>query len=140
MIFFDKFEKRISYWKDFREELETTNDPLNDVIRFWNKAPISARTCDPYDKETWPEAWQLIEENKYCEFGKILGIYYTIYNTDRYQNAIYKIILGQDRKEQKLYYLLIVDDIVIGYYYDKTVHISDLPKSLEFQQVFDMDV
>jgi hypothetical protein len=133
MIFFERFEKRTNHWREFRQELETVDHPLDRAIRFWNQAPISARTCDPYDRDTWPEAWQLIEENKYCDFGKILAIYYTISLTDRYSESKFEIQIAQDRLKQKLYYLLIVDDMVIGYDYSHAVHISELPDTLEMQ-------
>jgi hypothetical protein len=138
MIFFERFDKRTSSWREFREELETVDQPIDRAIRFWNQAPISARTCDPYDRDTWPKAWQLLEENKYCEFGKILAIYYTISLTDRYADAKFEIRIAQDRSKQRLYYLLIVDDMVIGYEYDRAIHISQLPATLEMQGVFVM--
>ena len=139
MIFYEKFEKRTTHWRTFRNELESIENPLDHTIRFWNQAPISARTCDPYDRSTWPEAWQLLEENKYCDFGKILAIYYTISLTDRFSSSKFEIQVAVDRLAQKLYYLLFIDDQVIGYLYDRVVHISELPKTLEIQCTFKMD-
>ena len=71
MIFFESFENRVSAWLSFRKELEKHPHPLERVIEFWNKAPISTRSCDPFDQTSWPKPWDLIEENHYCEFSKI---------------------------------------------------------------------
>jgi hypothetical protein len=139
MIFFEKFEKRTSFWRNFRDELETIENPLDRTIRFWNQAPINARTCDPYDRTTWPEAWQLLDENKYCEFGKILAMYYTISLTDRFANSEFKICIAQDRVAQKIYYLLIIDENIIGFEYNNSIHVSQLPDTLEMQSVYLMD-
>jgi hypothetical protein len=128
MIFYEKFENRIDFWRQFRENLEVDSDPIQRTIDFWNTAPISAMSCDPFDRDTWLGAWQLIDENKYCDFGKILAIYYTLSLTDRFKNSFYEIQVAADKKEQKLYYILIMDDKVIGYNYNRATERSEVPK------------
>jgi hypothetical protein len=126
-MFFEKFESRINYWRDFRDSLEDNPSPIKHTIDFWNKAPISAKSCDPYDNSTWLKAWQLIDENRYCDFSKILAIYYTLSLTNRFKDCRYEIKIAADREKQKLYYLLFVDDIVIGYLYDTYITSTELP-------------
>lgn len=130
MMFYEKFEHRIAFWHAFRQDLETHPDPFDKVIQFWNRAPISARSCDPFDQKSWPGAWQLIEENEYCDFSKILAIYYTLSLTDRFHASRFEISVTQDKKNEKLYYLLYIDDVVIGYHYDRIVYKKDLPAGL----------
>jgi hypothetical protein len=133
MIFFESFETRLAGWVALRQEIEDHPDPFNHVIAFWNKAPISPRSCDPFDKESWPKAWDLIEENKFCDFSKILAMYYTFLLTDRYKDSYYEIRIVNDRKEHRMMYLLIIDGNVIGYDYKNVVNIVDLPKGLTTQ-------
>ena len=127
-MFFEKFESRITSWRELRASLEDNTSPITHTIDFWNKAPISAKSCDPYDCNTWLKAWQLIDENKYCDFSKILAIYYTLSLTDRFKNCRYEIKIAADKEKQKLYYLLFVDDLVIGYLYDNYVLTTELPE------------
>lgn len=138
MMFFDNFEKRLSCWHDFRDTIETADLPIQKTLDFWNKAPISNRTCDPFDKNTWLDPWQLIAANNYCEFSKILAIYYTLALTDRFKESFFEIQIAHDKQEQMLYYLLIVDDSVIGYDPFNVVLRSDLPKTLIIQNNFVM--
>lgn len=133
MIFFESFENRIIIWHSFREKLETDNDPISSVIQFWNKAPISPRTCDPFDPSTWLKAWDLIEENQYCEFSKILAIYYTLSLTKRFEESYFEIQVVNDPLEHELKYLLVVDHLVIGYKYDTAILTLDLPKNIRIQ-------
>ena len=113
-MFFEKFESRITSWRELRASLEDNTSPITHTIDFWNKAPISAKSCDPYDCNTWLKAWQLIDENKYCDFSKILAIYHTLSLTDRFKNCRYE--------------MLFVDDLVIGYLYDNYVLTTELPE------------
>lgn len=136
-MFFDRFEKRIASWHDFRDQLENIDDPIQAVIDLWNKAPISSMTCDPYDQSTWPDPWQLIESNKFCEFSKILAIYYTLSLTDRFSNHKFEIWVAHDIDNQVMFYLLIVNGIVIGYDRLKSINIDDLPY-LKIQQKYNL--
>ena len=107
---------RIKLWRDFRKQLETAENPLLDVIYFWNNVPISSIAADPYDTKTWPDPWELLKENTYCEFTKILAIYYTLQLTDRFSQSSFEIHIVLDKKESAMKYLLFVDNQAIGYY------------------------
>lgn len=137
-MFFENFETRLSHWVKFRQELEVASDPFQKTIDFWNKAPISSRTCDPFDKSTWLDPWNLIEENKYCEFSKILAIYYTLSLTDRFKDSYFEIQIVNDKEAHELRYLLFVDDVIIGYFYNRPILHDDLPLDLTTQAIYPM--
>jgi len=125
---FDKtYVDRLRLWKDLRSTLEQSKDPFGDTIEFWNNAPLSSIAADPYDKDTWTTPWEMIEENRYCDFTKILAIYYTLQLTDRFSNSRFEIHITLDEKESVLRYLLFVDNLTIGYYYNKSIDAEDLP-------------
>ena len=127
MIFFEKFENRIKFWQSFRQGLENDLDPIKRTIDFWNTAPISSMSCDPYDNKTWPRAWQLIDENNYCDFSKILAIYYTLSLTDRFKDSYFEIQVASDQNEHRVYFILIMDDLVVGYDYNRAILRAELP-------------
>lgn len=129
-MFFENYVTRLKTWHSFRQNLETTPTPLEDVIDFWNKAPLSAKTCDPFSEETWPDAWELIESNNYCEFSKILAIYYTLSFTNRFSESYFEIQVVNNIDEKVIHYFLIVDDIVFGYHFDKVLKRSEIPDNL----------
>lgn len=125
---FDKsYVERIKAWRSFRLTLEETISPFEDTIEFWNNAPLSSIAADPYDKTTWPTPWEMIEENRYCDFTKILAIYYTLQLTDRFSSSRFEIHITLDEKESVIRYLLFVDNLTIGYYYNKSIDATDLP-------------
>jgi hypothetical protein len=138
-MFFENFKKRLTVWKEFREKLETVDNPIHQLIGFWNKAPIKSLTCDPFDETTWLDPWQLIESNDYCEFSKLLAMYYTLALTERFKKSNFKLSIVQDKQQQQLYYVLLVDNIVIGYDYSNPVNFENLPKSLVWQSSYNLN-
>jgi hypothetical protein len=137
-MFEKRYEKRLQIWRNFRDSLENSKDPIQDTIDFYKKAPLCNLAADPYDPSVWPDPWELLEENNYCEFVKILAICYTLQLTDVLSQASYSIHTTHDRDKSATYYLLFVDDRVIGYDGDTHVHKDKLPKSLQSQFMYTM--
>lgn len=135
-MFDQSYVERLRVWKNFRETLETSKTPLDDVIDFWNKAPLYAIATDPYDADSWPDPWTMIANNEYCNFVKILAIFYTLQLTDRFSQSRFEIHIVLDKKESEIKYLLFVDNHAIGYYYDKSIDTKELP-TLECQMRYD---
>jgi hypothetical protein len=129
-MFDKKFEDRMSIWREFRNTLETSSDPIQQTIEFYNRAPHCLIATDPYNPSTWPNPWELLQENKYCSFVKILAICYTLQLTDVLSQASYEIHITRDNENSETYYLLYVDDIIIGFNGDTYVHKSELPNTL----------
>jgi len=134
-MFEKKYEERLVIWRDFRTTLETTKDPIQDTIDFYNQAPVCLIAADPYTPSTWPDPWELLEENNYCAFVKILAICYTLQLTNVLSQASYEIHITRDNENSETYYLLFVNDIVIGFNGDTHVHRSKLPTTLRSELV-----
>ena len=128
-MFDKKFEERLALWRDFRNSLEESDDPLQDTINLFSEAPLSNFAADPYTQSTWPDPWELIEENNYCPFVKILAICYTLQLTDRFKGSSFEIHITHDKERSSTDYLLFVEDQVIGFNGDSYVHRNDIPKS-----------
>lgn len=112
-MFDKKYEDRLRKWKLFRESLEFSNDPIQNVLDFYKDVAKVRINVDPYAEETWPNPWELLNENVYCEFSKLLGICYTLQLTDRFSQSHFEIHIRQDRENSQIKYLLIVDGLVI---------------------------
>lgn len=138
MIFFDTFENRVAAWVKLRQELETHSDPFNHAIAFWNKAPLGKMTCDPFDRSTWLGAWDMIEENRYCEFSKMLALSYTFLLTDRFGKTMHELNIAADRENHELLYLLHIHDHVLGYNNNSAMHKDEIPSHLIIQASYVM--
>ena len=126
-----------SQWYELRQQLEWDDTPLETVANFFEKLPKVKVYTDPYDPDTWPTPWELIDENEYCPFNLILGICYTIQLTERFKTCQPKINVAVDNINKTVYYLLIIEDKVYGYD-QKWIELKNLPKSLKMQKIYRM--
>ena len=128
---FDKtYEDRLTSWANFRSTLEDSKDPIQDTINFFNPAPLVNIQTDPYASSTWPDPWELIKENIYCPFVKILAICYTLQLTDVLSKVNYEIHITHDQDKSSTYYLLYVGDRVIGFKEGTHVQRNEIPNSI----------
>jgi len=137
-MFEKSYEQRLAVWHDFRESLELSNDPIQDVIDFYYHAPRVSIHTDPYDDNTWPTPWELIKENQYCRFCLLLGMCYTLQLTERLNGKTFEIHIVHDDNNSDTLFLLFVGDTCIGYDYDTPVPVSELPKDLHFETSYVM--
>ena len=136
---FDKtYEDRLVAWVAFRHSIEQSTDPIQDVINCYNTAPTVSIHIDPWDQKTWPDPWQLIQENQYCEFARVLGMCYSLQLTDRFNGSNFEIHITTDYDKSENYYILVVDKYAIGYYNNIYVFVDDLPSSLVSQKIYSM--
>ena len=132
------YEERLQLWSDFRESLESSDDPFRDVIEFYNNTPVVSIHTDPWTRDSWPDPWQLILENQYCQFCIVLGQCYSLQLTERFSGSDFEIHIAIDRKKSDTYYMLYVDDKVLGYVADDYVLQTELPDSIEIQKSYSM--
>lgn len=115
-MFPDNFYKRIKIWQNLRNDIETAQDPFELLFTFWNAVPTNTISTDPYDENTWPDPWEMILQNDYCEFKKILAILYTLQLTERFSSSSFEIHITLDKDKSRYVYLLSVDNTTIGIY------------------------
>lgn len=132
------YEERLRIWREFREKLDKSHDPIQDVIDFYYNIPEVSLAADPYTPSTWPDPWELLEENNYCSFVKILAICYTLQLTDVLSTASCEIHITYDKEKSKTFYLLYVNNYVIGYKDGAYIDAEELPKKLQPHQIHPM--
>jgi len=133
------YEERLKNWHDFRESLEHSSDPIFDVFNFYKEIPRVLIQTDPYDRETWPDPWELINENIYCDFCILLGMCYSLQLTDRFSGQDFEIYITQDREKSQTNYLLFVNEWCLGYDIDKPIFRKDLPNSVTVEKAYTMN-
>ena len=79
------FEQRLHEWGVLRETLQ--HAPVEQVIAdtnaWWFRAPWRAYHLHWDDQLKWPDPWELLSDNIYCDLARGLGILYTITLLDR---------------------------------------------------------
>ena len=79
------FAARLESWTALRtiaqdQDLETALAAIN---AWWSNSPWKAYYLHWDDYAHWPDPWQLLSDNIYCDIARGLGILYTITVLDR---------------------------------------------------------
>ncbi len=127
MVFDEHGTDRLAAWKQFRDSLETSEHPFDDVAKLWSQAPFVSPYLDPKNPTEWPDPWHLILDLRLDDLAIALGMLYTIKLTHRFIDTeceIHTSILP-DNKDPS--YLLIVDKkYVLNLEYKNVVSIEEI--------------
>jgi hypothetical protein len=98
---------RLDRWKQFR--LEISNQSLEDAVHsvqlFWQSCPFIPFYLMPEDNTNWPDPWELITENYYCDLAKTLGMLYTIHLSSHGKSIDPEIRVYYDAKKRFDYHI-----------------------------------
>jgi len=80
-----QFEHRLAAWNQLRERLidQDLSNTLQFINSWWHQTPWCPYHLHWDDRDTWPDPWQLLSDNIYCDLARALGIMYTIVLTDK---------------------------------------------------------
>lgn len=107
------FEDRLSSWVQFRNLLESSTNPLKDLISWYGQAEWTKVDVNPWHAESWPTPWDLIYFNQYNYFCVVLGMSYSLKLTERFKNSHIEIHITRDVEKQAYKFFLAVDDVVL---------------------------
>jgi hypothetical protein len=91
------FGQRLASWNLLRDRCQhlSTKSALEDINHWWFSAPWQPYYLHWDDQATWPDPWQLLSDNVYCEVARGLGILYTITLLERADLAPARLVLTQ---------------------------------------------
>lgn len=120
---------KLTKWKQFRDSLETSATPLEDVAELWSHAPFVSPYLDPQNPTEWPDPWHLILDSRLDELAIVLGMLYTIKLTRRFIDTQCEIHTSMLSNKKELAYLLVVDNKhVLNLEYNSVVAVEELKK------------
>lgn len=96
---------RLGRWKHFRTEINNMlfSDAIAATQEFWQSCPFTPYYLEPSDASNWPDPWQLITENFYCDLAKVLGIVYTLHLSKHGKILAPEIRIYQDPSTRHIY-------------------------------------
>lgn len=122
-------DDRIKIWKEFRDVLETSNTPFQDIAEFWSLAPFVNPYLDPQNPSEWPDPWHLILEGKYDDLAISLGMLYTLKLTQRFMDTYCEIHMSMSLNEKYPKFFLIVErSDVLNFEYKSSLKIDEIPE------------
>ena len=93
-----EFASRLESWHRLRDACQ--NLPielaLQNINEWWFDAPWKPYYLHWDDQTFWPDPWQLLNDNWYCDLARALGILYTISLLDRADLGDARLVLAED--------------------------------------------
>jgi len=131
-------DERLSTWKEFRDKLDMSNDPLLDVVQFWHNAPYVPynNQIDPFNQKAWLTPWEIIVHNKYDDFTKALMIGWTLKYTENYANSEIHLRTLVDNNQKLVYNVVSIDDEwILNYEDERPVKSTVVPDSFRLENL-----
>ena len=97
--------ERLTSWKQFRDTLEISTSPFEDVAELWSHAPFVSAFINPHTSESWPDPWHLIIDGKFDDLAIVLGMLYTLKLTKRFADA--EFVIHMDELKNKTPYKIL---------------------------------
>lgn len=91
------FDQRLKSWYELRNSVKSqpADLALTNINSWWFKTPWQPYYLHWDDLTTWPDPWQLLSDDIYCEVARGLGILYTISLLDRADLGSASLVLTQ---------------------------------------------
>jgi hypothetical protein len=131
------FQLRLDAWANLRTQIQTQNaeQALNSINQWWFNAPWRAYHLHWDDYESWPDPWELLSDNFYCDVARGLGMLYTISLLDHADLTDAELVLTSEGHNlvlvNKRKYILNWDqDVIVN-----TNHNIEIKKCLSQKQV-----
>jgi len=91
------FADRLESWSDLRTRVQSLDleQALTVINHWWFGTPWRPYYLHWDDQPAWPDPWQLLSDNVYCDLARGLGILYTISLLDRADMADAELVLTE---------------------------------------------
>ena len=91
------FASRLESWNALRDSCQNIpiEQALETINSWWFAVPWKPYYLHWDDQATWPDPWQLLSDNIYCDLARALGILYTITLLDRADLTSAELVLTE---------------------------------------------
>ena len=98
MIWPKDFADRLTAWTELRAQAHDLElqQALEKINAWWFQIPWKPYYLHWDDQPLWPDPWQLLSDNVYCDLARALGILYTISLLDRADMADAELVLTKE--------------------------------------------
>jgi hypothetical protein len=92
------FTDRLASWAALRTDVQSMSLPqaLQTISNWWYQSPWTGYYLHWDNRDNWPDPWQLLSDNIYCDLARGLGILYTITLVDHADLISAELVLTND--------------------------------------------
>lgn len=128
---------RLAAWRQFRDSLESSKTPFEDIIDFWSKALFVNDYLNQKSPNTWPDPWKLILDGKFDRLGLALAMLYTIKLTERFSQTSGEIYTSLSLKNQKTNFVVVIgNETALNLEYKEIIALKLLKKINKINKIW----
>lgn len=92
------FADRLDSWAELRNQNQELplEEALKNINDYWQESPWQPHYLHWDDHLIWPDPWQLLSDNLFCDLARGLGILYTVSMLEHKDLVSYELILAED--------------------------------------------
>ena len=132
---------RLKCWKNLRFKIDQLplEEALQETVEFWQSCPWTAFYLDQEKPSSWPNAWDLIIDNYYCDLAKVLGIVYTLNLSEHGKNLEVEVRVYTDPKTGYQYCIAYLDQgkYVLNLIDNQILNKTDITETLKLKRCYD---
>lgn len=132
-----RYEDRLLDWHRFRTSCKglQLTEQLKMINQWWQKVPLVNHYLSTYDYQDWPNPWDILADNNYCQLTKCICIGYTLLLVG---GDNHKIAIAQDRNGE--HYLIVNDEWILNYDPNSPINTTTSSSPMDLVDiVFSMD-
>lgn len=132
------FDSRLAAWSSLRKRLSNSDNPLHEVVEFWNKFQLTTHNhnIDQYYPQSWPTPWDILETNIYDDFTKAIMIGYTLLLSENFKDSVVQIKTMVDMDIKRLYNAVYVDEMhVLNFSDTEVVSPEQIPETCRVENL-----
>lgn len=132
-IFQSDYETRLKDWHNLKKSVADKDLRNKSILidNWWQKAPLVTHYLHTKDLNNWPNPWELLVENTYCEVARALGMCYTLYMIGEVN---VKMVEATDHLGNDVILVIVNEEYVLNYW-PNTVETNSISNFTEKKQV-----
>jgi hypothetical protein len=97
-MWYKDFADRLESWAELRNQNKELplEEALQNINDYWQESPWQPYYLHWDDQPNWPDPWQLLSDNVYCDLARGLGILYTLSMLEHKDLVSYELVLTDD--------------------------------------------
>lgn len=135
--------ERLRSWHDFRKEINDLDltSAIEKINHLWCYAPFVNHYLTTDQIADWPDPWELLYENYYCDLAKALGMLYTLYLSDHKDNLTMEIRIYTNPDTKQTYNLVWINQgkYVLNLEYDEVVNKHYIDQRLKLKETISIE-
>lgn len=134
---------RLHEWKEFRQTISNLSfeEAILKTVNLWSYAPFVDHYLDKCSHTEWPDPWELLQDNKYDDLSKALGMLNTLFLSEHGKDHTFQIIKAYRSSQLESYNIVSIDEgkYILNYIFNEITSQESMDPNISITETFSTD-